>query len=104
MGLSLAGANDDVEKEEEAKGTAGRWGLGWDPEEGPVWGEMGDAEKAEQGDTWTQLLREGVSGITTHSDGENRNVCVCHCRSIVILTFCWILFYNGIIIIIRALG
>ncbi|XP_042275343.1 matrix metalloproteinase-17b [Thunnus maccoyii] len=73
MGVSLAGADDDVEKEEEEEeedGAAGRRGLIWDPEEGPVWGEKGDAEKAEQDDTWTQLLREGVSGITTHSDGS----------------------------------
>nr|WKW83399.1 mmp17b [Pampus argenteus] len=73
MGVSLAGADDedDVEKDEEKeKGAAGKWGLTWDPEEGPVWGEMRDAENAEQSDAWKQLLREGVSGITTHSDGS----------------------------------
>ncbi|XP_074503794.1 matrix metalloproteinase-17b [Sebastes fasciatus] len=63
MGVSVAG--DD---EEEA--AAGRWGLVWDPEEGPMWGNVGDAEEEKQEDTWTQLLREGVSGITTDSDGS----------------------------------
>lgn len=65
MGVSLAGAD----QEEEA--AAGRWGLVWDPEEGPVWGNMGDTEGQKQEDEWTQLLREGVSGITTDSDGED---------------------------------
>ncbi|XP_071776167.1 matrix metalloproteinase-17b [Centroberyx gerrardi] len=62
MGMSLVGAGD-----EEA---AGRWGLVWDPEEGPVLGEMGEVEEAQQGDTWTHLLREGVNGITTDEDGS----------------------------------
>ncbi|XP_059202610.1 matrix metalloproteinase-17b [Centropristis striata] len=63
MGAALSGADE----EEEA---AGRWGLVWDPEEGPVWGNMGDYEVEKQEDNWTQLLREGVSGITTDSDGS----------------------------------
>ncbi|XP_037636435.1 matrix metalloproteinase-17b [Sebastes umbrosus] len=62
MGVNVAG------DEEEA--AAGRWGLVWDPEEGPMWGNVGDAEEEKQEDTWTQLLREGVSGITTDSDGS----------------------------------
>nr|XP_033488511.1 matrix metalloproteinase-17b [Epinephelus lanceolatus]XP_033488512.1 matrix metalloproteinase-17b [Epinephelus lanceolatus]XP_033488513.1 matrix metalloproteinase-17b [Epinephelus lanceolatus] len=65
MGVSLAGVN-----QEEDATAAGRWGLIWDPEEGPVWGNMGDTEEEKQEDTWTQLLREGVSGITTDSDGS----------------------------------
>ncbi|XP_070693442.1 matrix metalloproteinase-17b [Pempheris klunzingeri] len=66
MGLSLAEAGDSDDEE----AAAGRWGLVWDPEEGPMWGNMGGAEKEKQEDTWTQLLREGVSGITTDSDGS----------------------------------
>lgn len=67
MGVSLAGAD-----EEEGQETAvDRWGLMWDPEEGPVWGNIGDTEGRKQEDVWTQLLREGVSGITTDRDGEN---------------------------------
>lgn len=73
MGVSLAGVN-----QEEDATAAGRWGLIWDPEEGPVWGNMGDTEEDKQEDTWTQLLREGVSGITTDSDGEDStHVCAC---------------------------
>ena len=64
MGLSLDGAD----KVEEA--AAEKWGLVWDPEEGPVWGNMANAEEEKQEDDWTQLLREGVSGITTDSEGE----------------------------------
>ncbi|XP_060904806.1 matrix metalloproteinase-17b isoform X2 [Labrus mixtus] len=68
MGLSLAGADaDDGEVDEAA---AVRWGLVWDPLEGPLWGNMGAAEEDQQEDAWTQLLREGVSGITTESDGS----------------------------------
>ncbi|XP_040904648.1 matrix metalloproteinase-17b [Toxotes jaculatrix] len=66
MGVDFAGT-DDKDMEEAA---AGRWGLIWDPEEGPKWGNMGDAEEDKQEDTWTQLLREGVSGITTDSNGS----------------------------------
>ncbi|CAJ1057967.1 matrix metalloproteinase-17b [Xyrichtys novacula] len=63
--MGLTAANDVSEKKEEAV----RWGLVWDPQEGPLWGNMGDTEGKKQEDTWTQLLREGVSGITTESDG-----------------------------------
>ncbi|XP_076595489.1 matrix metalloproteinase-17b isoform X1 [Chaetodon auriga] len=68
MGMSLAETDDDDEEELEA--AAGRWGLVWDPEEGPVWGKMRGAEEEKQEDTWTQLLREGVSGIIRDSDGS----------------------------------
>ncbi len=64
-------AQPDEEEEEE-----GRWGLVWDPEEGPVWGSIGGAEEEKQDDTWTQLLREGVGGITTDRDGEDTNLFV----------------------------
>ncbi|XP_068571447.1 matrix metalloproteinase-17b [Cebidichthys violaceus] len=64
MGVSLAAADEDDEA------ITGRWGLIWDPEQGPVWGDMGDAEEKKQEDNWTQLLREGVSGITTDNDGS----------------------------------
>lgn len=67
MGVSLAGG----EEEEGHETAADRWGLMWDPEEGPVWGNIGDTEGGKQEDVWTQLLREGVSGITTERDGEN---------------------------------
>ncbi|KAF1384445.1 hypothetical protein PFLUV_G00120310 [Perca fluviatilis] len=67
MGGGLAGADEDEEEEEAA---AGRWGLVWDTEQGPVWGKMGNAEEEKHEDKWTQLLREGVSGITTDSDGS----------------------------------
>ncbi|KAE8278185.1 Matrix metalloproteinase-17 [Larimichthys crocea] len=69
MGVNLAGA-DKVEEEKEREATAERWGLVWDPVEGPVWGNMGGTEEEKQEDTWTKLLREGVSGITTDSDGS----------------------------------
>lgn len=76
MAVSLAVADvDDDDHEEEA--AAGRWGLVWDPEEGPVWGNMRDAEEDKQEDTWTQLLREGVSGITTDSNGGYRTCVWC---------------------------
>lgn len=76
MGVNLAGA-DKVEEEKEREATAERWGLVWDPVEGPVWGNMGGTEEEKQEDTWTKLLREGVSGITTDSDGKDSNhVCV----------------------------
>lgn len=55
-------------EEEEA---ASRWGLMWDPEDGPVWGSVGGFEAGQQAeDTWTQLLEGGVSGITTDRDGR----------------------------------
>lgn len=57
----------------DVEGTARRWGLVWDPLEGPLWGAMEDSEDVKQGDPWTQLLREGVRGITTESDGEDRS-------------------------------
>uniref|UniRef100_A0A3Q3KXK3 Matrix metallopeptidase 17b n=1 Tax=Mastacembelus armatus TaxID=205130 RepID=A0A3Q3KXK3_9TELE len=64
MGARMAGADNNEEE-----GAARTWGLLWDPEEGPVWGYVGDAEEEEQEDTWTRLLKEGVSGIITDSDG-----------------------------------
>ncbi|XP_035525629.1 matrix metalloproteinase-17b [Morone saxatilis] len=74
MGVSLFGADEEEkeeeEEEEEEKAAAGRWGLLWDPEEGPVWGKVGVSEKEKREDAWTQLLRDGVSGITTDSDGS----------------------------------
>ncbi|XP_026186340.1 matrix metalloproteinase-17b isoform X2 [Mastacembelus armatus] len=65
MGARMAGADNNEEE-----GAARTWGLLWDPEEGPVWGYVGDAEEEEQEDTWTRLLKEGVSGIITDSDGS----------------------------------
>ncbi|XP_034454796.1 matrix metalloproteinase-17b [Hippoglossus hippoglossus] len=65
MGVSTVGADDD-----DKKAAAGRWGLVWDPEEGTMWGNLGNAEEEKQEDTWTQLLKEGVSGITTDSNGS----------------------------------
>lgn len=81
--MILAGADEEEEKEEQETATE-RWGLVWDPEEGPVWGNIGGSEGEEQEDTWTQLLRGEVSGITTDSDGEDRcHVCICyHVRSV----------------------
>ncbi|KAI3351347.1 hypothetical protein L3Q82_005893 [Scortum barcoo] len=67
MAVNLAGTDDNNNDEEEE---AGRWGLVWDPEQGPVWGNMGVAKAEKQEDTWTQLLREGVNGITTNGDGS----------------------------------
>ncbi|XP_074530835.1 matrix metalloproteinase-17b [Halichoeres trimaculatus] len=58
-----AGENDVQE-------AARRWGLVWDPQQGPLWGNMEDTEGDKQGDAWTQLLMEGVGGITTESDGS----------------------------------
>nr|XP_046263166.1 matrix metalloproteinase-17b [Scatophagus argus] len=67
MGVNLA----SEEEEEEEQKKAARWGLLWDPKEGPVWGNMANPdEDSKQEDTWTQLLREGVSGITADSDGS----------------------------------
>ncbi|XP_071314320.1 matrix metalloproteinase-17b isoform X2 [Trachinotus anak] len=66
MGVSFAGEDDDDDEQEEA---TTRWGLVWDPEEGPVWGNKGEPEEKQE-DTWTQLLREGVSGITTNGNGS----------------------------------
>lgn len=66
------GVNLDWADEEVAQGAAAsRRGLIWDPQEGPVWGHIGDLrEEQEEEDTWTQLLGGGVSGITTDRDGE----------------------------------
>ncbi|XP_030002208.1 matrix metalloproteinase-17b [Sphaeramia orbicularis] len=64
MGLSLAGAGSDDED------AVRRWGLVWDPEEGPIWGDIRESREDQQSDTWTQLLTEGVSGITTDADGS----------------------------------
>nr|XP_019944783.1 PREDICTED: matrix metalloproteinase-17-like isoform X1 [Paralichthys olivaceus] len=68
MGLRMVGAGDVDDDDEKA--AAGRWGLVWDPEDGPMWGNLGNAEEEKQEDTWTQLLKEGVSGITTDSNGS----------------------------------
>lgn len=42
IGVSLAGVEDDDEVEQET--VAERWGLVWDPEEVPVWSNMGGSE------------------------------------------------------------
>lgn len=79
MGTNSALVDEEQKEEEDKEATAAaeRFGLVWDPEEGPVWGIMGEQEEGKRDDTWSQLLREGVSGITTDSDGEDKNqVCV----------------------------
>ncbi|XP_070994182.1 matrix metalloproteinase-17-like [Oncorhynchus clarkii lewisi] len=49
-------------------------GLMWDPKEGPVWGEIGEGEagggEEEESNTWADLIRGGVNGITTERDGS----------------------------------
>lgn len=70
MGMSLAGTDEEDDEEVATATAAERWGLAWDPEEGPVWRNMKDAEEDKQGNTWTQLLKEGVNGITTDSEGS----------------------------------
>lgn len=72
MGVSLTRGEPDDDEDESAPGS-GQWALVWDPEEGPVWGKVGDLEKEKQEDKWSQLLRDGVSGITTDNDGEEVN-------------------------------
>ncbi|KAM4585690.1 matrix metalloproteinase-17b [Fundulus diaphanus] len=69
MGVSMTGEDSNDNEEEEATSGPGKWGLVWDPEEGPVWGKVGDVEE-EQGDKWSQLLKAGVSGITTDNNGS----------------------------------
>lgn len=71
--MSLVGAgHDDDDDDDDVKGEAAkRWGLVWDPEEGPVWGNIAGTEEEKQEDTWTLLLREGVNGIVTDRDGGN---------------------------------
>ncbi|XP_028272436.1 matrix metalloproteinase-17b [Parambassis ranga] len=71
MGANMEGI-DEEEEEEEVAGAAGslKQGLVWDPEEGPVWGTVGNAGGEKQDDTWTQLFKEGISGITTERDGS----------------------------------
>ncbi|KAG7241930.1 hypothetical protein INR49_024677 [Caranx melampygus] len=66
--MKLGAEDDDGDKEEET--AAWRWGLGWDLKEGPVWRDKGNAEEEKQENTWSQLLREGVSGITTDNNGS----------------------------------
>uniref|UniRef100_A0A3B3U133 Matrix metallopeptidase 17b n=1 Tax=Poecilia latipinna TaxID=48699 RepID=A0A3B3U133_9TELE len=57
MGVSLTrGQPDD---EDEAAPGSGHWALVWDPEEGPVWGKVGNLEEEKQEDKWSQLLRDG---------------------------------------------
>lgn len=70
VSLDLADTDND-DDDEQAAGALERWGLVWDPEEGAVWGKIGDAKQENQGDTWTQLLQEGVNGITTDTNGED---------------------------------
>ncbi|KAK2903764.1 matrix metalloproteinase-17b [Channa argus] len=70
MGVNLDVADDEGEEEKAAAAAAVRQGLVWDPEEGPVWGNIGGTEEVKHEDTWTQLLREGVSGIITDNDGS----------------------------------
>ncbi|XP_027886307.1 matrix metalloproteinase-17b [Xiphophorus couchianus] len=72
MGVSLTRGepDDDEDDEDESAPGSGQWALVWDPEEGPVWGKVGDLEKEKQEDKWSQLLRDGVSGITTDNDGS----------------------------------
>ncbi|CAB1325420.1 unnamed protein product, partial [Coregonus sp. 'balchen'] len=52
----------------------GEQGLLWDPEEGPVWGEIGEGGagggEEEESDAWAELIRGGVNGITTERDGS----------------------------------
>lgn len=68
--MILAGIDNGHEEQEKEKE---RWGLVWDPEEGPVWGNVGGTEgKEEEEDTWTQLLRGGVNGIIMDQDGEGQ--------------------------------
>ncbi|KAM4732088.1 matrix metalloproteinase-17b [Anableps anableps] len=69
IGMSVAGEDSD-DKEDEAASGSKKWGLVWDPEEGPVWGKVGDLEEEKQEDKWSQLLRDGVSGITTDNNGS----------------------------------
>uniref|UniRef100_A0A3P9CM71 Matrix metallopeptidase 17b n=1 Tax=Maylandia zebra TaxID=106582 RepID=A0A3P9CM71_9CICH len=69
VSLDLADTDND-DDDEQAAGALERWGLVWDPEEGAVWGKIGDAKQENQGDTWTQLLKEGVNGITTDTNGS----------------------------------
>ncbi|XP_020562464.1 matrix metalloproteinase-17 [Oryzias latipes] len=64
MGVSLPRGDGEDKEEKEPQ----RWGLQWDTEEGPVWGKLGDGQKQE--DVWSQLIQEGVNGITTDSDGS----------------------------------
>lgn len=72
--------NDDDDADDDVKAEAAeRWGLVWDPEEGPVWGNIGGTEEQKQEDTWTQLLKEGVNGITTDRDGGDRNNVFYYC-------------------------
>nr|XP_023845476.1 matrix metalloproteinase-17-like [Salvelinus alpinus] len=62
----------------ETEGTGGEegeeeQGLMWDPEEGPMWGDIGKGEargEEEESETWTKLIRGGVNGITTERDGS----------------------------------
>lgn len=64
--------NDEVET------TAERWGLVWDPEEGPVWGNTDNFEGEEE-NTWTQLITAGVNGIIKELDGDEPNISfACH--------------------------
>lgn len=95
--MSLTGA--DKEEEEEQETAAEKWGLMWDSEEGPVWGNIRDSEGEEQEDTWTQLLRGGVSGITTDRDGEDRSHICIHVLTqgeniLLVLTFIRVQFRN----------
>lgn len=78
MGVSLVEEGHDDDNED-VDAAAGRWGLVWDPEDGPVWGNIGGIGEEKQEDTWTQLLREGVNGIITDRDGGDRNYVCCVC-------------------------
>ncbi|CAI5677326.1 matrix metalloproteinase-17b isoform X3 [Oreochromis aureus] len=69
VSLDLVDTDND-DDDEQAAGGLERWGLVWDPEEGAVWGKIGDAKQENEGDTWTQLLKEGVNGITTDANGS----------------------------------
>lgn len=76
MGVHFIGTDID---NEEAEKNAEKWGLVWNPEEGPVWGNTEIFEAAEENDTWTQLIKAGVNGIIKELDGDEPDIfLVCH--------------------------
>lgn len=61
--VTVSGCGDEIGR--------GAQGLVWNSLEGPMWGEVREEIGEEEEDaTWSKLIRDGVNGITTETDGS----------------------------------
>lgn len=73
LGVNFTGRDDDDGKVEIITDT---WGLVWDPEDGPVWGNTEIYDGEDDNNTWNQLIKAGVSGIVTERDGDESDISI----------------------------